>query len=183
MTLSHGARVTYIYIEKIETQIPDFQYTGIDVVPSIIQHSEEKYRLKKNWHFHAMDFTTRALPHPGRFDLIMSRDVFFHLTIDKIMCGLNFFSASGSKYFVTTTHKNVDNFLNAIADKSKNAPETYVPLNAGGYRPIDVMAVPFLFPKPLRIVEERNDEAFMGLWKLPLPLYAKNQKGEPLSCS
>lgn len=115
------------------------------------------------------------MPITKAYDLVMSRDVFFHLTFDKIMCALNNFSNSGSKLLLTTSNPGAPNYNESTSWK--------VPLNEGGFRDVDICGPPLSLPKPLLIIDEKESGRIMAIWSLPIPtLFTLDVDGSPLQC-
>lgn len=153
-----------------------FKFVGVDVVPYLMEQMRVKFAHHANWTFRATDIT--AEPLHESFDLIMSRDVFFHLTFDKIKCALNFFSASGSKYLLATSYKGAENSATSVKTVIKQE------LNEGGYRDVDMTAKPLFLPPPSEVFKEYSEERIMGLWTLPLPWkYDRGSDGNALVCT
>lgn len=153
-----------------------FRFVGIDVVPFLMDQMSMRFSNHSNWSFRASDITAEPLREP--FDLIMSRDVFFHLTFDKIKCAVNFFSASGSRYLLATSYKGAENSETSVKTVIRQE------LNEGGYRDVDMNAKPLFLPPPAQVFNEYSAERIMGLWTLPLPWkYDRGSDGNALVCN
>ncbi len=70
-----------------ETQ--PINFVGVDIVSSVIENNKESFSNEKTWKFIWGDVSSMRIE--DKYDLIMSRDVFFHLTFDKIMCAIKTF--------------------------------------------------------------------------------------------
>src|SRR5271156_3121323 len=78
--------------------IGDTEYTGADIVESLIEHNRDKFSSRGR-RFEVMDLINGPLP---KVDLILSRDCFIHLTIPMIFSCLNNIIESGSEYLLTS---------------------------------------------------------------------------------
>jgi len=131
-------------------------YTGMDIVPSVIEDNKMAFSNEKTWSFQWVDIS--STPIVNKYDMIMSRDVFFHLTFDKIMCALNNFKNSNSKYLIATSNPGASNAYDANSWQMR--------LNEGGFREVDLMAAPISLPKPAFLLEEKEASRIMGVWEL-----------------
>ena len=130
------------------------QYTGVDVVPGIIEHNQRLYG-GANRNFRCLDLTRDTLPEA---DMIFCRDCLPHFCFEDIFRALRNFSRSKSKYLLTTS------FVDWQANED---------IATGDWRPLNFQRAPFHFPQPLRVVHEQCDEAggryrdkSLLLWKL-----------------
>jgi len=70
-----------VFLEDIEKEFPDITYHGCDVVPSVIENNQKKFKEKHpNWNFSICDITHTHFP---QSDLILTRQVLQHLPIKK----------------------------------------------------------------------------------------------------
>jgi hypothetical protein len=136
--------------------VRDLDYTGIDIVPSLIgvnslraKHGEVTHR------FLVADITRDALP---RSDLILCRDCLVHLSFDNIHRAIARFRESGSRWLLTTTF-----------------PEWEVNTDCedGDWRALNMERAPFGWPAPAELINERCDEGdggwrdkSLGLWPI-----------------
>jgi hypothetical protein len=159
---------------RVEGKVANFTYTGMDIVPSLIEHNIRRFSTNHtNWAFICGDIA--STPITKAYDLVMSRDVFFHLTFDKIMCALNNFSNSGSKLLLTTNNPGAPNYNESTSWK--------VRLNEGGFRDVDLCAPPLSLPQPLLTIDEKESSRIMAIWSLPIPkLFTHDVDGTPLRC-
>ena len=79
----------------------DIEYTGMDIVPDIIEHHTKTYS-DQPWTFRVHDIV--AEPLTTSYDLIFSRDMTQHLTIGDTLRVLKHFSVSGSHFAMMTTY-------------------------------------------------------------------------------
>lgn len=129
-------------------------YIGLDIVPEIITHNS-KYFAASNRIFQVTDITKTALP---QADLILCRDCLIHLSFRHCFAALKNFKKSGSRYLLTTTNVNLAENYDIIS---------------GSFRPLNLMAKPFNFPPPLKLIEDGCDretsvdyDRRLGLWDL-----------------
>ena len=138
-----------------EIDLGDISYIGADIVDEIIEKNIRHYSGKKR-KFIVADIVKDNLP---KADVILCRDCFVHLSNKDIIRALRNFKKSQSFYLLTTTFYNVSNNQDLVSGR--------------GWRPINMVAPPFNFPHPLKLIIEEctefdgnyNDKS-LGLWKL-----------------
>ena len=106
----------------------DLNYTGLDIVPSLINKNNEDHG-SDNIKFEISNICEDDLP---ACDLIMIRDCLFHLSFEDIDKVLNNLKSSDYKYLLTTTHLVDDVFENED-------------ITSGDFRLIDLFKSPFNF--------------------------------------
>lgn len=111
-------------------QHPEVIYTGYDVVPALIAENRSKFPGR---HFEILDITRKT---PERADLIFSKDMVNHLSLDDVWAALQNMVASKPKYLFLT---NNPGFENVELD----------PSHAHASRHLDLEAAPFELPEPL----------------------------------
>ena len=156
-------------------QIP-FRYTGVDIVPSVIQEDQQRY---PKLHFIHGDVTDHhsflsQVQSVGPFDLVLARAFFYHLSNHRIINALRNIKATGSKWLLATTHGVSKNVANAtwLAGRRHG-------LDQGGYRPVNLQLPPFSLPPPLwEFVDDGGENPnakaagregsvqLLGLWRL-----------------
>lgn len=170
-----------LFLGEVEQQRPNFRYHGVDIVPSVVESNARRWNAAKtNWRFDVADMSTASSPWSEAYDLILVRDVLFHLTYDKIMCALNNFSRSKSRLLFTTTFPSVDNFNRPVSHRVQ--PIRGRQLNEGGYRSVNLQGAPLLLPEPLELCSETVGKRAIGLWRLPLSQYKFDANDRPLIC-
>lgn len=102
----------------------------MDIAEHMVEDLAAKY---PNRTFKQHDFVADPLP-ATKPDLVMSRDIFFHLSHSSVIKAVHNIKASGGKYLLTTTFPNTR--TNAHAGATDN-----------GWYPINVMIAPFNFPE------------------------------------
>lgn len=109
---------------------PEVDYVGYDVVPALIAETRAKFPDRR---FEVLDITRKA---PAQADLVFSKDMFNHLSLNDVWAALENMVASKPKYLLLTTNKG---FENVELD----------PRQAHASRHLDLQAAPFLLPEPL----------------------------------
>ncbi|MDA9403584.1 class I SAM-dependent methyltransferase [Bradyrhizobium sp. CCBAU 45389] len=131
-------------------------YTGIDIVPSLIAANNERAaRGELSGRFCVRDITRDVLP-PA--DLILCRDCLVHLSFDNISRALRNFRASGARFLLVTTFPEWDD--------NRDCED-------GDWRALNMMRAPFNWPSPRELINERCEEGgggwrdkSLGLWQL-----------------
>lgn len=130
----------------------NIQYHGFDIVDNLVEANAEKFGNPTRI-FQWADITSTTLPH---VDLIFCRDCLVHLSYEAIDSAIKNVKATGSKYLLTTTF---------TAHINRN-------IVSGNWRPINLEAKPFNFPKPLMIYNEgctedvRYRDKSLALWRI-----------------
>ena len=167
-------------LETIESQpeiFPQFHYTGIDVAPNVIAKSKIEFQSKSNWSFYNIDMTSwiswethmslrrrqiyeldvetgaEIIKHPFKYDLIMAKDVFIHLTYDYIKCSINNFKRTNSTWLLATSHnlqqQKSESIEGGEMNVNRDVGEGEMFGNTIEFRPIDLTLHPFYFPSPI----------------------------------
>ena len=135
----------------------DIDYTGIDIVPSLIDHHRKEYG-RFGWKFIQRDVVQTGLN--DTYDIIVSRMMLQHLYLSDVMRVLAAFSNSGSGYLLTTTFS--DHTVN------RDLPST----TSYRFRQLNLEIEPFSLSTPLCLNRDGPDEPsnnhFVALWRLPL---------------
>lgn len=137
------------------------KYRGADLSEKIIDYDIERFHNDSLIEFVPFSWDiTSMIPPP--VDLVIMRDVLFHLPVISAQRALASVSQSGAKYLLTTTFKTGVN----------NPPFKYCTLKEMGhdayfYR-VNLFASPFNLPQPIAFVDEPDEGRILGLWKLPL---------------
>jgi hypothetical protein len=129
-------------------------YTGVDILEELIVRNRENYGNPSR-NFEVRDITRDFLP---QTDVILCRDCLGHFNFEVIRRTLLNFRRSGARYLLTTTFPQV---------------RTNSDIEIGSWQPINLEREPFLFPKPLALINEKCTEAggryadkSLGLWLL-----------------
>jgi hypothetical protein len=137
-----------------QCDLRDIDYTGADIVTSIVSRNQERYGTARR-RFVPADLTTGPLP---RADVVLCRDCLVHLSFANITRALEVLEQSGSTYLLTTT----------FTEHEKN--EDCVD---GDWRMLNLQAEPFRFPEPIASIVEGCTEAggayadkTLALWRV-----------------
>jgi SAM-dependent methyltransferase len=127
-------------------------YTGVDVVPDIIEANQRSYGCPTR-EFRVADICQDPLPCA---DLVLCRDCLVHLCFADIFRAIGNFRRSGSRYLLTTTFTGLPGNADIVT---------------GEWRPLNLLLPPFGFPVPERVLNERCSEGSwhdkcLALWPL-----------------
>jgi hypothetical protein len=134
----------------------DLDYTGIDIVPSLIETNRRRV-AGGDWsgRFLVADVTRDALP---RADVILCRDCLVHLSFDNIARAVASFAESGAGFLLVTTFPEWD--------ANRDCAD-------GDWRALNMEKAPFNWPAPRALINERCEEGGGGwrdkslaLWRL-----------------
>ncbi len=140
----------------------DVDYTGVDIVPDLIENHGKKFKHKINWRFLALDALEEPLPTGAH--IIICRTLLQHLFMSDLQTLLTKFSASGANYLLTTT----------FPAQTYNTELELVEANPGRFRRINLELPPVSLTPPMCLMRDGPPEDFegwdhfAGLWKLPL---------------
>lgn len=133
----------------------EVNYIGGDIVEPLIKELEAKYGSQRTRFLH-IDLTKESFP---QADLLICRDLLFHLSFKDTRAVLQNFVDSDVQYFLTTTHNNGVDFVNKD-------------IETGGYRGIDLFLEPYCFPAdPLA----RISDWVPPHWPREMCLWSKDQ--------
>jgi SAM-dependent methyltransferase len=131
------------------------RYVGIDIVPSIIEALQQRYRDDGHRSFLLSDITRDPLPH---CDLILSRDCLVHFSFKTLERALRNLKASGAVWLLTTTFPELEHNED---------------IEDADWRPLNFERAPFHWPAPVETINERCIEAggayadkSLALWRL-----------------
>lgn len=134
----------------------DLDYTGIDIVPSLIEASSRRVaRGELAGRFLVADITRDALP---RADLILCRDCLVHLSFQNIARVIARFRESGAQFLLVTTFPEWEDNCDC---------------EDGDWRALNMTKAPFDWQMPRALIDERCEEGdggwrdkSLGLWRL-----------------
>jgi cyclopropane fatty-acyl-phospholipid synthase-like methyltransferase len=134
----------------------DVNYTGIDIVPDLIENHKERFGNHKNKRFFCQDIV--AEPLLDKYDLIFSRHMTPHLRTRDAMEVLKHFSENKKGYVLMTTMHIPRNY------------ELVLDNNPMRYRPHNLELPPYSLVPPLCEESEGREvhEGVLTLWSLPL---------------
>jgi SAM-dependent methyltransferase len=130
------------------------RYRGADIVPALIEQNQRRH-ASTNVQFETLNLVTSPLP---QVDLVFCRDCLVHLDYDAIEQAIQNLRRSKSTYLLTTHFQ---------------FPRINHDIQTGQWRPLDLTAKPFFFPKPLECIDEqctenqgRYRDKSLGLWQI-----------------
>ncbi|MBR0738964.1 class I SAM-dependent methyltransferase [Bradyrhizobium liaoningense] len=134
----------------------DVDYTGIDIVPTLIEANNQRAsRGEMPGRFLVADITRDALP---RADVILCRDCLVHLSLANIDRALTQFRMSGARFLLVTTFPEWE--------ENQDCED-------GDWRALNMEKAPLDWPAPQALINERCDEGgggwrdkSLGLWRL-----------------
>jgi hypothetical protein len=134
----------------------NIDYTGIDIVPSLIEANRERVaRGELSGRFLVADITRDDLP---RADVILCRDCLVHLSFQNIDRAVARFRANGAQFLLVTTFPEWD--INHDCED-------------GDWRALNMTGAPLNWPQPRELIDERCEEGdggwrdkSLGLWRL-----------------
>ena len=140
----------FLWMKEIDLGF--ISYLGGDIVSEIIEMNNKKYS-DYNRKFSKINIINDPLP---KTDLILCRYLLQHFSFSDIWKSINNIKKSKSKYLLTTTQVDVKN--------NNNIP-------TGSFNPLNLLLPPFLFPPPIRIINEKCtvpnfEDVCLLLWKI-----------------
>ncbi|XP_074660395.1 uncharacterized protein LOC141912873 [Tubulanus polymorphus] len=148
-----------VWMPKFLTTRTDVIYTGMDIVPEMIDAHNTRFANMKDWSFRHQDIVNNPLNE--QFDIIHSRHMLQHLTTGDALKVLDHLSSSGSLFLLTTTWSNI-----AV---NRELPT----FQHGRFRRMNLEIPPFNLEPPACIGRDwptgnLDRELYTGLWPLPL---------------
>ena len=126
------------------------RYIGLDVVAPIIEENQQKYADDRHQFYH---YNAVEDPIPDETDVILCREVLFHLSIEDGIKLIKNILESRVRYFLVTTSDTVQ--------ENKD-------IRTGQFRNINLQLTPYFFPP---YVNKVNDDAvsadrILGIWEV-----------------
>jgi len=186
-----------LVLDQIWMRNPSFDYTGVDIVPTVIEEHQQKFApLGAKMSFMQMDAVkTPQLP---PVELVYSRWMMNHLCEDDVVKILSKVHKSGAKYALMT-HTDLEGEAHATHPMSCDYAMLTQKVTDVGAMAVqttlyDLTKGPFALPKPIHVYSEMHssgDKLYtLGLWKLPFegwgvdgPISAGRGKVESLSAA
>lgn len=145
---------TESFVRQMRSEIPCFEYAGVDIVPSVIESNRQKFKDSEYTKFYVRDISDPLQSLPTNNHLILSRDSLQHLPMALIKTALRNYCASNSTFLL------VGSYISAKRNKNRN-------IVIGNAFSINLLLPPFSFPPPIEIFNERTkDGKFLLLWRL-----------------
>jgi len=136
----------------------DLDYTGIDIVPSLIAANHKRVAGGElSGQFLVADITRDALP---RADVVLCRDCLVHLSFGNIARAVANFRASGARFLLVTTFPEWDG--------NRDSED-------GDWRALNMEKAPFDWPAPRALINERCEEGGGGWRDKSLGLWAMDE--------
>ena len=131
---------------------------GVDIVPSIIKKNKVKFKDKNNIKFKILDVTSKKL---ADADLIICRDLLFHLSFEDGKKFLKRMANVKYKYLLMSSHSNgINNNFDNLKD-----------IKSGDFRKINIFKKPYNFNRKYEMcIKDFCDgkEKYMILFKSEL---------------
>lgn len=130
------------------------KYLGLDINTELTERNKKEF---PNIFFLSLDFVNCKIPET---DLIICRDVLFHLPTAFVIQALENFKKSKSKYLLSTTFPQVIENCNLPTDYIGSVEKEY------GYRDINLEIEPYNLGKPIFMMFETKWNRWVALWKI-----------------
>ena len=134
----------------------DIDYTGIDIVSSLIDHHRKEYG-RFGWKFIQRDVVQTGLN--DKYDIIISRAMLQHLYYSDVIRVLAAFSNSGSGYLLATMFPSIKTNVELSTKKTDR------------FRRLNLEIEPVSLSTPLCFQRDgppNRYHPYVGLWRLPL---------------
>jgi hypothetical protein len=129
--------------------LPVQTYIGGEIVPGLVERLTDEFQNDQR-RFMLLDLTRDQLP-PA--DALFCRDLFLHLSDADIERVKHNFLRSQCRYLITSTYPSV---------------KVHFDILTGEVRPVNLLAAPFNWPQPVRMILDNADEFMdrrMGVWR------------------
>jgi GT2 family glycosyltransferase/SAM-dependent methyltransferase len=130
------------------------QYTGVELLSDLSAAIQARFKSAQR-NFLSANIVSDALP---KADLILCRDSLVHFPLELVMSAFRNFKASGATYLLITHF---------------SRPSENRDIALGDWRPLNFRLVPFGFPEPTRLIEEKCTEnqgsysdKCLALWRI-----------------
>ena len=140
------------WMRHVELEV---DYVGADLVPDVIRDNQARYSSEQV-KFIVLDGIRD--PIPNDVDVILCREVLFHLSFRHALALVKNVYRSNAKFLIATQ-----------MDTGKPNADVHT----GGFRPIDLTREPFDFPAPLRCIADDaiSENRSLAVWRVAdLPL-------------
>lgn len=133
----------------------DVEYTGMDIVGSLIEHHNKEFTDHPSWKFKQHDIVKDPITNGGKdkFDLIFSRQMTQHLGTEDTMQVLKHFS-EGGRYLLITNYPQTH--ANSPLDTTKK----------WRFRHQNLEIAPFSLTEP--VCEDEEKDCVNAFYELPL---------------
>ena len=127
------------------------KYIGLDIVEEVIEENKQQY-ANKTRSFQHHNAVEDSLPETS--DVVLCREVLFHLSFDDCLKLIKNVSDSNARYFLATTSQ----MLKENRD-----------IRTGEFRNINLTEAPFNFPAPEKCIKDSENvskDRFLCVWKV-----------------
>ncbi len=151
-----------VWMSRFLSTRNDIDYTGIDIVPELINHHNKVYASTTKT-FLVGDIV--EMPLNKTYDIIICRTLLQHLYFVDALRVLRKFSLSGSSYLVITT---------ISANDENEERDVIYTSNPGRFRALNLEIPPISLIPPLCLTRDGPPETneswqqYFALWRLPL---------------
>jgi len=154
--------------DRILPEVPCFSFTGLDVVPSVIDRNRADPALRAlgpRVTFQVAELS-RGLP-GGPYDLVLSRDALQHLpweTAAEVLAG---YCASGSALLLVGSYPEGDGAFRRAHGADAARAHANASVELGSCATVDLAKPPFSLPPPVEAFDEDFDGKHLYLYHLP----------------
>ena len=150
------------------------EYRGFDISRVVVRHNNERFQADARFanRFAVLDLRSQI---PPRADMVIARDVLFHLPPAVALAALRNINASGARYLVTTTYLHPEAVGQPPTAAAASNPNVWGATpewgEGAGFFHIDLSLFPFELQPPLAAFVEGIDagrQRMVGVWALPL---------------
>ena len=155
----------------------DVDYTGVDVVPDVIQHHRTKF-ADRPWKFLNLDIVSEPFDVTD-YDVIMTRMMMQHLVHDDVIRILRKFSNVTATPCRRPAFLMATTFPHTAANIKLNVDKTW------RFEMLNLEIEPFRLEAPLCLFRDGPPKSahYIGLWRLPLRAVAERSCSKPVPVS
>ena len=150
------------------------RYTGMDIVGALIKKHRAAFAKEAPfWRFVHANMSDASIVELGAYDLIIAREVFFHVPESFVLAALRNFQRTGSRWLMATHNPT---FVKKSNNDSAVRPVHGYVLGEGGVRHLNLRLPPYNLPAPrLELTElvvrgrgyaPKDTGNRMAMWKL-----------------
>lgn len=146
---------------QVLNDFPSIRFTGYDISSVIIEKNRNNFKDKPNWKFGVRNAVTETFE---AADLIVCRHTMMHLTLENCVKILSNIKASGSRFYLFTSHPGVtvntdENQIPLLKDKILPAAE-----QGFRFRALNLALAPFGIRAIESVREPQNVPEMLGLY-------------------
>ena len=149
----------------------DIDYTGIDIVPELINSHRRLFADRLTWKFHVVDIVRDGVGNwstadggDGNYDLVLSRRMLQHLMLSDVMAVLSHLST------IRTGDVDRPAFLLASTFAHESTNRELVSGDAKRGQPLNLLIPPISLTPPLCLGRDyaHGVVSYIGMWSLPV---------------